>query len=170
MAEETFIFCVSLQGNSPHIATVNEWKAKEVSMAKTVQDIMTKNPITLAANTPIVEAARAMRDNDIGVVVVENNGQLLGLVTDRDIVIRAIAENRNLSNTTLESICSKDVTSVSPDQSDTDAVQLMRQKSIRRLPVVQNGKVVGILSLGDLAIENDERSVLAQVSAAAGNK
>lgn len=91
-------------------------------------------------------------------------------MTDRDIVVRAIADNKNTSSTTLESICSKDVTSVSPDQSDTDAVQLMRQKSIRRLPVVQNGKVVGILSLGDLAIENDSRSVLGQVSAAAGNK
>ena len=138
-------------------------------MAKTVQDIMTSNPVTLQANTPVSEAARAMRDNDIGVVVVEQNGQLLGLVTDRDIVVRAVANDTNLSSTTLESICSKDVTSVSPDQSDTDAVQLMRQKAIRRLPVVQNGKVVGIISLGDLAIENDERSVLAQVSAAAGN-
>ena len=139
-------------------------------MAKTVQDIMSKNPVTLGANTPIVEAARAMRDSDIGVVVVENNGQLLGLLTDRDIVVRAIAENRDVSSTDLQSICSKDVTTVSPDQSDTEAVQLMRQNSIRRLPVVQNGKVVGILSIGDLAIENDERSVLAQVSAAAGNQ
>lgn len=130
---------------------------------------MSANPITMAASTPVVEAARAMRDNDIGVVVVENNGQLLGLVTDRDIVVRAIAGNSDASNTTLESICTKDVTSVSPDQSDAEAVQLMREKSIRRLPVVQNGKVVGILSLGDLAIENDEKSVLAQVSAAAGN-
>jgi CBS domain-containing protein len=139
-------------------------------MAKTVRDIMTSNPVTLAANTPINNAARAMRDNDIGVVVVEQNGQLLGLVTDRDIVVRAVASDVNLSSTTLESICSKDVTSVSPEQSDTDAVQLMRQKAIRRLPVVQNGKVVGIISLGDLAIENDEKSVLAQVSAATANK
>ncbi|MFL6466079.1 MAG: CBS domain-containing protein, partial [Bryobacteraceae bacterium] len=100
-------------------------------MAKTVQDIMTANPVTLGANTPIIDAARAMRDNDIGVVVVENNGQLLGLLTDRDIVVRAVADNRNPSSTNLESICSKDVTSVSPDQSDTDAVQLMRQKAIR---------------------------------------
>jgi CBS domain-containing protein len=139
-------------------------------MAKTVRDIMTTNPVALAANTPIVDAARAMRDNDIGVVVVEQNGQLFGLVTDRDIVVRAVANNTNLSSTTLESICSKDVTSVSPGQSDTEAVQLMRQEAIRRLPVVENGKVVGIISLGDLAIENDERSVLAQVSAAAGNQ
>jgi CBS domain-containing protein len=139
-------------------------------MAKTVRDIMTTNPVTLAANAPIVDAARAMRDNDIGVVVVEQNGQLFGLVTDRDIVVRAVANNSNLSSTTLESICSKDVTSLSPDQSDNDAVQLMRQKAIRRLPVVQNGKVVGIISLGDLAIEKDERSVLGQVSAAAANK
>jgi len=138
-------------------------------MAKTVQEIMSSNPITLPASTSVSDAARAMRDNDIGVVVVEQNSQLYGLVTDRDIVVRAIASNSNPSNTTLESICSKDVTSVSPDQSDSDAVQLMKQKAVRRLPVVQNGKVVGIISLGDLAIENDERSVLAQVSAVAGN-
>jgi CBS domain-containing protein len=139
-------------------------------MAKTVRDIMSSNPITLTANASVSDAARAMRDNDIGVVVVEQNGQLFGLVTDRDIVVRAIATGSNPSSTALESICSKDITSLSPDQSDTEAVQLMRQKSIRRLPVVQNGKVVGIISLGDLAIEKDERSVLAQVSAASANK
>jgi CBS domain-containing protein len=130
---------------------------------------MTANPILLPANTPIREAARRMRENDIGDVVVEKDGELCGIVTDRDIVVRAVAEGKDVETTNLESICSKDVTSLSLNQTDEDAVRLMREKSVRRLPVVENGKVVGILSLGDLAIAKDSRSVLGQVSAAAGN-
>jgi len=110
-----------------------------------------------------------MRENDIGDVVVEKAGRLCGIVTDRDIVVRAIAEGKNVETTDLESICSKDVTSLSPEQSEEEAVRLMREKSIRRLPVVENSKVVGIVSLGDLAIEKDPRSALGQISAAAGN-
>jgi CBS domain-containing protein len=110
-----------------------------------------------------------MRENDIGDVVVEKDGKLCGIVTDRDIVVRAIAEGKNVETTDLESICSRDVTSISPDESDDVAVRLMREKSIRRLPVVENRRVIGIVSLGDLAVEKDPRSVLGQVSAAKGN-
>lgn len=138
-------------------------------MAKTIRDLMTADPICLPASTPILETARQMRDNDIGDVVVEKGGKVCGIVTDRDIVVRAIAEGKNVETTNLESICSKDLTSLTPDQSDGDAVRLMREKSVRRLPVVENGKVVGIVSLGDLAVDKDPRSVLGQVSAAAGN-
>lgn len=138
-------------------------------MAKSIREIMTSNPICLPASTPIREAAQHMRENDIGDVVVEKGGKLCGIVTDRDIVVRAVAQGKDVETTDLESICSKDVTSLSPDQSDEDAVRLMREKSIRRLPVVENGKIVGLISLGDLAIDKDPRSVLAQVSAAAGN-
>ncbi len=138
-------------------------------MAQSVRDLMTSNPVRLPANTPIREAAKRMRENNIGDVVVEKDGKLCGIVTDRDIVVRAIAQGMDVETTNLESICSKDITSVSPDQTSDDAVRLMREKSIRRLPVIENGKVVGIISLGDLAIEKDPRSVLGQVSAAAGN-
>jgi CBS domain-containing protein len=138
-------------------------------MAQSVRELMTANPTCLSANTPIREAARQMREKDIGDVVVEKDGRLLGLVTDRDIVVRAVAQGKDVDNTDLESICSKDLASVSPDQTDEDVVRLMREKSIRRVPVVENGKVIGIISLGDLAIEKDTRSVLAQVSAARGN-
>jgi CBS domain-containing protein len=110
-----------------------------------------------------------MRDNDIGDVVVEKAGKLCGIVTDRDIVVRAIADGKNLETIDLESICSKDMTSLSPEQNDEDAVRLMREKSIRRLPVIEKGEVVGIVSLGDLAVLNDPRSVLGHVSAAVGN-
>src|SRR5947209_8894413 len=100
-------------------------------MAKSVRDIMTPNTVSLPANTPIREAARIMREKDIGDVVVEKGGKLCGIVTDRDIVVRAIAESKNVETTDLESICSRDVTSISPNQSDDDAVRLMREKSIR---------------------------------------
>lgn len=138
-------------------------------MAMSIREIMTADPICLPASTPILEAARQMRDNDIGDVVVEKGGKVCDIVTDRDIVVRAIAEGKNVEATDLESICSKDLTSLTPAQTDEDAVQLMRETSIRRLPVVDNGKVVGIVSLGDLAVDKDPRSVLGQVSAAAGN-
>jgi CBS domain-containing protein len=116
-------------------------------MATSVREIMSSNPICLPASAPLREAARAMREHDIGDVVVEKAGRLCGIVTDRDIVVRAIAEGKNVETTDLESICSQDVTSLSPEQSEEEAVRLMREKSIRRLPVVENGKVVGIVSL-----------------------
>src|SRR5690242_6879559 len=138
-------------------------------MSKSVRDLMTTNPIRLPASAPIREAARQMRENDIGDVVVEKDGKLCGIVTDRDIVVRAIADGKNLETMNLETICSKDLTFLSPDQTDEDAVRLMREKSIRRLPVLEGGKIVGILSLGDLAVDKDPRSVLGRVSAAAAN-
>jgi CBS domain-containing protein len=138
-------------------------------MAKAIRELMTENPVCLDASTPIREAARKMREKNIGDVVVEKAGKLCGIVTDRDIVVRAIAEGKDADTTNLQTICSSDISSVSPEQTDEDAIRLMRQKAIRRLPVVENGKVIGIVSLGDLAVEKDPRSVLGQVSAAAGN-
>jgi len=138
-------------------------------MPGTVRDIMTVDPVTLQANASILDAARRMRERSIGAVVVEKDGSLYGIVTDRDIVVRAVAEGRNPENTNLKSICSKEVTSLSPDQSDTEAVRIMREKAIRRLPVVENGKVVGIVSLGDLAVEKDPNSALGEISAARAN-
>jgi CBS domain-containing protein len=85
-------------------------------MAKSVRDVMTANPVSLPADAPIREAARNMRDNDVGVVVAEKGGTLHGLVTDRDIVVRAVAEGKNAETTDLESICSKDVTALSPSK------------------------------------------------------
>ena len=138
-------------------------------MAKSVRDVMTANPVSLPADAPIREAARKMRDNDVGVVVVEKGGTLHGMVTDRDIVVRAVAEGKNAETTDLESICSKDVTALSPEQSEEDAIRMMREKAVRRLPVVENGKVIGIVSIGDLAVDKDPNSVLGQISAAPGN-
>jgi CBS domain-containing protein len=137
--------------------------------AKAVREIMTKNPLVLMADTPIREAARAMREKDIGDIILQKDGRLCGIVTDRDIVVRAIAEDKNPSTTPLETICSSQFTTVSPDDSDEKAVRLMREKSIRRIPVLEGQKVVGIVSLGDLAVEKDHNSVLGNISAAEPN-
>jgi CBS domain-containing protein len=138
-------------------------------MTKQVREIMTENPATLGADTSVREAAKLMREKDIGDVIVQKDGRLCGIVTDRDIVVRAVAQDKDLSRTNLESICSKDVTSLAPDDSDAQAIKLMREKSVRRLPVLEKDRVIGIVSLGDLAVDKDPKSVLGQISAAPPN-
>jgi CBS domain-containing protein len=137
---------------------------------QTVRDVMTPNPRIVRANDPVVEAARAMKDVEAGAVVVtDDSGEVTGIVTDRDIAIRSIAEGRDPTSTPVKSIASMDVTTLSPSDSARDAVRLMRDKAIRRLPVVDEGRPVGIVSLGDLAVERDSDSVLAAISAAPDN-
>ena len=138
-------------------------------MAQTVRDVMTENLVTLPRTAPLADAARQMKQNDIGDVIVLNDGEMCGVVTDRDIVVRAIAEGKDPQSSTLEEICSHKVVTVTPDDSLERAVQLMRDRAVRRLPVVEGGKPIGIVSIGDLAIERDETSALADISAAEGN-
>ena len=134
-----------------------------------ILEIMTANSVVLTADTTVREAAQAMRDKAIGDVVVQKNGKLWGMVTDRDIVVRAVAEGKDPATTKLESICSNDITSLSAVDSDEDAVRLMRKKAIRRLPVMAGEKVIGIVSLGDLAVEKDPQSALGRISSAQPN-
>jgi len=136
----------------------------------TVHDVMTFNLTTLPKSASVRDAARAMRDAHIGDVLVVDNGNLYGIVTDRDIVIRVLAQGRDPSTTKLEDIGSQQLTTVSPTDSIDHAVQLMRQKALRRLPVVENGHVVGIVSLGDLAQNRDRNSALGEISAAPPNR
>lgn len=137
---------------------------------KTIRVVMSRDPVTLPSNTPLIEAARAMREQDIGDVLVVEGDVLVGIATDRDIVIRAIAQGEDLERATLGEICSREVATVTPDDEVGDAVRLMSEKAIRRLPVVEDSKPVGILSLGDLAIERDRKSALADISAASPNR
>jgi CBS domain-containing protein len=134
-------------------------------MARSVGDIMTRNPRTVDAGDSVVEAARQMRDGDFGSVLVLRDVRVDGIVTDRDIAVRAVAEGRDPESTPVSEISSTGVASVEPNQSIEEAVQTMREQDIRRLPVVENGRPVGILSLGDLAVEQDPESVLADISA-----
>lgn len=135
-------------------------------MARTVSDVMTRNPETVEVSDPVVEAARRMRDADTGDVIVLDNGRVVGILTDRDITIRVVAENKDPSTPVSEACSTTDLQTVGPDTSLDQAVQLMRSNAVRRLPVVENDQAVGIISLGDLAMELDEDSALADISAA----
>jgi CBS domain-containing protein len=136
-------------------------------MARTVEEIMTKDPRTVKAEDPILEGARVMRDNDIGDVLVNESGQVTGILTDRDIVVRAVAEGRDADSTTVGDVCTTGVQAIEPEASVDDALRMMRENDIRRLPVVKDGRPVGIVSLGDLAIEREPDSALADISTAA---
>jgi CBS domain-containing protein len=139
-------------------------------MAQYVREIMTRNPLTLESGDTVVAAARTMRDANIGDVVILEQGKVRGILTDRDIVVRALAEGRDPAGTTAGEICSREVTTLSPADPISEAVTIMRDKALRRLPVVENGRPVGILSLGDLAIERDPQSTLGGISAAPPNR
>lgn len=138
---------------------------------ETVQDVMTTDPISLPASASILAAAQKMRSAAIGdVVVLDDDGsKVYGIVTDRDIVVRGIADGRDPRSTALADVCSRELTTVSPDDEVRTAVRLMRENAIRRLPVMKKGRPVGILTLGDLAMEQERDSALADVSAAPPN-
>jgi CBS domain-containing protein len=139
-------------------------------MAQYLREIMTQHPRALETSDSIVAAARTMRDGNVGDVVVLEKGQIQGILTDRDIVIRALAEGRDPARTTVGEICSRELTVLSPTDSIGDAAKVMRDKAIRRLPVVEGGRPVGIVSLGDLAVERDPESALGGISAAPPNR
>ena len=138
-------------------------------MPQRIHDVMTPNPVTLPGTTSVQDAARAMRDQAIGDVIVIEHNQVCGIITDRDIVVRTVAEEQDPATTTLADICSHSLFTVLPTDSVEQAVRLMRTHAIRRLPVVDGGKAVGIVSLGDLAVERDPDSALGEISAALPN-
>lgn len=138
-------------------------------MVQTVREVMTGKPVALQAGTSLVEAAKAMRDRGIGDVIVLQDDQVCGIVTDRDITVRGVAEGRDPSRVVLGEVCSTEVVTVGPEAPVDQAVDLMRSRALRRLPVVEQGRPVGIVSLGDLAMERDPGSVLGRISAAKPN-
>jgi CBS domain-containing protein len=140
-----------------------------VASHMTVEEMMTPHPIALPQTASVFDAAQKMRDASIGNVVVLNGQKVCGIVTDRDIVVRAIATGRDPRSTKLADICSRELTTLSPEDNVETAVRLMREHAVRRLPVVKDDRPVGILTLGDLAIEEDSESALADVSAAPPN-
>lgn len=133
-----------------------------------IRDVMTPNPIAVPADTSVADTARVMRDQAIGDVLVTRDDVLLGIVTDRDLVVRALAEGID-PQTTVERFCSDKLHVVKADDKVGETVQLLRDKAIRRVPVVDDGQVVGIVSIGDLARERDPSSALADISSAPPN-
>jgi CBS domain-containing protein len=109
-------------------------------MPQTVREVMSANRVTLSRNSSVMEAARAMREKDIGDVVVMDNGNLYGIATDRDLVVRGLAEGKDPQKTSLEEVCSREPMTLSPDDKVAEAVELMRNKAIRRVPDISAAK------------------------------
>jgi CBS domain-containing protein len=126
-------------------------------VGQSIRDIMTANPRTIEPSTPIFEAARIMRDDDIGSLPITDGDQLWGTITDRDITIRAIAEGRDPQGTTVQEIASRDLITIDPQQGMDEALRLMAQHQIRRLPVVEeDGRLIGIVAQADVAQVGDD--------------
>jgi CBS domain-containing protein len=137
---------------------------------QTVRDVMTTDVVYLPSEATLAEAARTMREQDIGDVVVADGTALTGLVTDRDIVVRAVAERFDPASTTIGEIVSRNLVTVRPDDSIHSAALLMRDHAVRRVLVCDPAQgLVGIVSIGDLAGEIDPDSVLGRISRASGN-
>ena len=126
-------------------------------MGKNIREVMTSNPRTIEPSTPIAEAAKTMRDDDVGSIPIVDGDQLWGTVTDRDITIRAVAEGRDLSSTTVGEIASRDLVTIDPQQDLDEALRLMAKHQVRRLPVVEeDGRLVGIVAQADVAQVGDD--------------
>jgi CBS domain-containing protein len=131
---------------------------------------MNREPQTIQADLPVAEAAQRMRSADVGDLVVLDGDRLVGILTDRDIVVRVLADNKE-GSTPVREACSGELSVVYPDTEVDTVAALMRERALRRLPVVEGGdRLVGVVSLGDLAVDRDERSALADISAAPPNR
>ena len=122
-----------------------------------IRDVMTPNPRTVSPQDSIQNAARIMRDEDTGVVPVVDNGKPVGVITDRDIVVRAVAEGGQL-NRAVRDIVTNELVAATPDMSVQEATELMSAHQVRRLPVVENNRLVGIVSIGDIAVKEGRDS------------
>jgi signal-transduction protein with cAMP-binding, CBS, and nucleotidyltransferase domain len=132
-----------------------------------VRDVMTPEPIGVGYYQSIGEAARTMRDWGVGALLVVNDQALRGLITDRDLVVRAVAETKG-PDEPVGPLSSGDLIGVDVDADAAEAARLMRENAVRRLPVIEDGQVAGLVSVGDLAMQDDPGSALAAVSQAAG--
>jgi CBS domain-containing protein len=125
-------------------------------MAKSVRDAMTENPRSIGSSASVVEAARLMREGHIGSLPITDDDQLVGMITDRDITTRVVAEAADPQMTSVGDVYSRDLISVEPDKDLEEALQLMARHQVRRLPVVENGKLVGIVAQADIALSETE--------------
>jgi CBS domain-containing protein len=122
-----------------------------------IRELMTESPRTVRSDATVVEAARVMSNDDVGLVPVVDGDRLVGTVTDRDIAIRVVAEERDPGSTTVREIASTDLVTIDPEQELGEALRLMAQHQVRRLPVVEeDGRLVGIVAQADVARHGDD--------------
>jgi CBS domain-containing protein len=126
-------------------------------MAKSVRDAMTEAPRSIGAGASVVEAARLMREEHIGSLPITDDEQVVGMITDRDITTRVVAEAVDPQMTSVGEVYSQDLISVEPDENLAEALQLMARHQVRRLPVVENGRLVGIVAQADIALTENEK-------------
>ena len=137
-------------------------------MAQPISEVMSTDLKTVQKGSPIHEAAKAMRDADTGAIIVTEDGRFAGLVTDRDIVVRALADGKG-PDTPVDEVTSVDIRTITPDQTVDDALAIVREQNVRRVPVVEDGRAVGIISIGDLSEQHDLGSELTDISTAPAN-
>jgi CBS domain-containing protein len=131
---------------------------KEVLMGKGIREVMTSNPRTIEPDKPVADAAKLMRDEDVGLAPIVEGDRLVGALTDRDIAIRVVAEGKDPASTPVREVASTDVVTVDPEQDLDEALNLMAQHQVRRIPVVeQDGRLVGVVAQADVARQADER-------------
>ena len=125
-------------------------------MATSIRDAMTSNPKTVTSDQTVVDAARIMQQEDTGIVPIVDGDRLVGVITDRDITITVVAEGKDPQSTRVTEIASRDLITIDPQQDLDEALRLMAQHQVRRLPVVEeDGKLVGILAQADVAEHAD---------------
>jgi CBS domain-containing protein len=127
-------------------------------MAKSVRDAMTESPRSIGTSASVVEAARLMREQHIGSLPVTEDKRLVGMITDRDITTRVVAESAVPETTLVGDVYSRDLISVEPNNDLEEALQLMVRHQVRRLPVVENGRLVGVVAQADIALKDNERT------------
>jgi CBS domain-containing protein len=137
-------------------------------MGKTVRELMTDNPCAIDAEKSVAYAAKMMRDEDVGLAPIVEGDRIVGTLTDRDIAVRVVAEGRDPDSTKAREVASTDVVTVDPQQGLDEALRLMSQHQVRRLPVVeQDGRLIGIVAQADVARHGDDRQtgqVVEQIS------
>jgi CBS domain-containing protein len=134
-----------------------------------VSDVMTRQPETLPPTGTCGEAATLMKQEDCGSIPIVDGGRLVGIVTDRDIVIRAVAAGKDPKTTPVSAVMSADPVTVSPESDTEEASRIMAERQVRRVPVVRDGRLEGLIVIGQLARREDEGGVLKEISAPLSN-
>lgn len=132
-----------------------------------VRDVMTSNPTTCSVEASVADAAKVMAQEDVGPIPIIEGDRLVGILTDRDIVVRVVAEGRDAQSTTVGDVASTDLATVSPDENLDRALQLLAEQQVRRLPVVEGETLVGVVAQADIARQGDDRTtgeVVEQIS------